>query len=188
MRAFATLVAAFCMIGFAPPAQAIGMQFCDDIKDDHARMACLQEHISHLEQTIVVLAGRLAAVENALQKTIAADASYKLKSVAKGDCLGLGGEKNDQLALVSCDNPNSWTALSGAPIKKPTKTPAPADAGAAAGAVGPATPQAAAGDQPTPGAKTPNPCKGFQQTACAARANSCTWKADKNKCVKKDKQ
>ena len=122
MRAFAALVAAFCMIGFAPPAQAIGMQFCDDIKDDHARMACLQEHISHLEQTIVVLAGRLAAVENALQKTIAADASYKLKSVAKGDCLGLGGEKNDQLALVSCDNPNSWTALSGAPIKKPTKT------------------------------------------------------------------
>jgi hypothetical protein len=120
MRAFAALVAAFCMIGFAPPAQAIGMQFCDDIKDDHARMACLQEHISHLEQTIVVLAGRLAAVENALQKTIAADASYKLKSVAKGDCLGLGGEKNDQLALVSCDNPDSWTALSGAPIKKPT--------------------------------------------------------------------
>src|SRR6478752_2082728 len=170
MRAFATLVAAFCMIGFAPPAQAIGMQFCDDIKDDHARMACLQEHISHLEQTIVVLAGRLAAVENALQKTIAADASYKLKSVAKGDCLGLGGEKNDQLALVSCDNPDSWTALSGAPIKKPTKT------------------QAAAGDQPTPAAKTPNPCKGFQQTACAARADSCTWKADKNKCVKKDKQ
>ena len=188
MRAFAALVAAFCMIGFAPPAQAIGMPFCDDIKDDHARMACLQEHISHLEQTIVVLAGRLAAVENALQKTIAADASYKLKSVAKGDCLGLGGEKNDQLALVSCDNPDSWTALSGAPIKKPTKTPAPADAGAAAGAAGPATPPAAAGDQPTPGATTPNPCKGFQQTACAARADSCTWKADKNKCVKKDKQ
>ena len=67
MRAFAALVAAFCMIGFAPPAQAIGMQFCDDIKDDHARMACLQEHISHLEQTIVVLAGRLAAVDNELK-------------------------------------------------------------------------------------------------------------------------
>ena len=177
------------MIGFAPPAQAIGMQFCDDIKDDHARMACLQEHISHLEDKPSSSSRRrLAAVENALQKTIAADASYKLKSVAKGNCLGLGGEKNDELALVSCDNPDSWTALSGAPIKKPTKTPAPADAGAAAGAVGPATPPAAAGDQPTPGAKTPNPCKGFQQTACAARADSCTWKADKNKCVKKDKQ
>jgi len=187
MRAFAALIVALCTIGFALPAQAIGMQFCDDIKDDQARMACLQQHISHLEETIVALAGRLAAVENALQKTIAADASYKLKSVAKGDCLGLGGEKNDQLALVSCDNPDSWTALSGAPIKKPAKTPAPADAGAAAGAAG-ATPQAAAGDQGTAGGKTPNPCKGFQQTACAARADTCTWKADKNKCAKNDKQ
>ena len=187
MRAFAALIVALWTIGFALPAQAIGMQFCDDIKDDQARMACLQQHISHLEETIVALAGRLAAVENALQKTIAADASYKLKSVAKGDCLGLSGEKNDQLALVSCANPDSWTALSGAPIKKPAKTPAPADAGAAAGAAG-ATPQAAAGDQGTAGGKTPNPCKGFQQTACAARADTCTWKADKNKCVKKDKQ
>ena len=45
MRAFVSLVAAVCMIGFAMPAQAIGMQFCDDIKDDQARMACLQQHI-----------------------------------------------------------------------------------------------------------------------------------------------
>ena len=103
MRVFASLVAALCMIGIATPAHAIGMQFCDDIKDDQASMACLQQHISHLEETIVALRGA-RAVENALQKTIEADASYKLKSVAKGDCLGLGGEKKDELALVSCDN------------------------------------------------------------------------------------
>ena len=94
MRAFVSLVAAVCMIGFAMPAQAIGMQFCDDIKDDQVRMACLQQHITHLEETIVVLGGRVATLENALQKMLAADASYKLKSVAQGKCLGLDGDRS----------------------------------------------------------------------------------------------
>ena len=58
MRVFASLVAALCMIGTAMPAHAIGMQFCDDIKDDQARMACLQLHISHLEESIVALGGK----------------------------------------------------------------------------------------------------------------------------------
>ena len=105
MRAFAALIAALCMIGFTLPAQALGMQFCDDLKDDHARMACLQQHIIHLEQTIVVLAGRLATVENALQKTISTDTSYKLRSTDQGKCLGLGGDKRDETAVVSCDTP-----------------------------------------------------------------------------------
>jgi hypothetical protein len=145
-------------------------------------MACLQQHISHLEETVVVLAGRLAAVETALQNTISATSSYKLKSVAKGDCLGLQGEKNDQLTLVSCDNPDSWTALSGAPIKKPAKVPPPADAAAAA------PPQAAAGNQSTPGTKTPNPCKKLSQAACTAKADICTWSAENSKCGTKGKQ
>ena len=85
MRVIRSLVAALCMIGFAMPAQAIGMQFCDDIKDDQARMACLQQHISHLEETIVVLGRHVATLENALQKMLEADASYKLKSVAQGE-------------------------------------------------------------------------------------------------------
>jgi hypothetical protein len=185
MRVFASLVAALCMIGFAMPAQAIGMQFCDDIKDDQARMACLQQHISHLEETILVLGGRVAALENALQKMLAADASYKLKSVAQGKCIGIDGVKNDELALVSCENPDSWSVMSGAPIKKPAKTVAPAaDAGtnAAGSAAQPTTADAA-----KPGGKGFNPCKNLDQTACTAKADICVWKTDKNKCGKKDK-
>ena len=96
MRVFASLVAALCMIGTAMPAHAIGMQFCDDLKDDQARMACLQQHISHLEETIVALGGKVATLENALQNVLEADASYKLKSVAQGKCLGLGGNNKDE--------------------------------------------------------------------------------------------
>jgi hypothetical protein len=184
MRVFVSLVALLCMIGFAMPAQAIGMQFCDNIKDDQGRMACLQQHISHLEETIAVLGGRVAALENALQKMLAADASYKLKSVAQGKCLGLGGDNKDELTLVSCDNPDSWSVLSGAPIKKPAKTAAPAaDAGTSAGgATAPPTPA----DASKPGGNGPNPCKNLDQAACGAKADTCLWKTEKNKCGRKD--
>ncbi len=185
MRALASLVAAVCTIGFTLPAQALGMQFCDDIKEDQARMACLQEHITHLEQTIVALGGRIATLENALQKAISTDTSYKMKSVAQGKCLGLDGDKNDQLALVSCDTPASWTVMSGAPIKKPAKTPAPAtDSGTSA--EGSATPPPPTADASKPGAKGPNPCKNLDQAACTAKSALCMWKAEKNKCGRKD--
>ncbi len=186
MRKFAAIVAALCMIAFTLPAQAIGMQFCDDIKDDQARMACLQEHISHLEETIVVLGGRIASLENALQKTISTDTSYKLKSVAQGKCLGLGGDKQDAPVLVSCDNPDSWTVMSGAPIKKPEKTPAPPADSATNGTGSPPPPASA--DASKPGPNTPNPCKSLDQTACTARSATCAWKTDKNKCGRKDTQ
>jgi hypothetical protein len=181
MRVFASLVAALCMIGTAMPAHAIGMQFCDDIKDDQARMACLQQHISHLEETIVVLGGRVASLENALQKMLEADASYKLKSVAQGKCLGLGGDNKDELTLVTCDNPDSWTVLKGAPIKKPAKVVAPAaDAGTnSAGATSAPT------DASTPASTGSNPCKNLDQAACTAKADSCEWRADKNRCGRK---
>jgi hypothetical protein len=180
MRAFASLVAALCLIGSALPAQAVGMQFCDDIKDDHARMACLQDHISHLEETIVALGGRIAALENALQTMISTDTSYKLKSVAEGKCLGLGGDNKDQLILVSCDAPDSWSVLSGAPIKKPAKTAPPAeDSGTSSASV------ATSPDVSKPVGKGTNPCKNLDQDACAAKSDMCTWKADKNKCGRK---
>ncbi len=183
MRAFVSLVAAVCMIGFAMPAQAIGMQFCDDIKDDQARMACLQQHITHLEETIVVLGGRVATLENALQKMLAADASYKLKSVAQGKCLGLDGDKNDELALVSCEGPDSWSVMSGAPIKKPAKVAAPAqDAGTSSAG---STPPPTSADASKPGGKGFNPCTNLDQAACTAKADICVWKTEKNKCGKK---
>ncbi len=190
MRAFAALIAALCMIGFTLPAQALGMQFCDDLKDDHARMACLQQHIIHLEQTIVVLAGRLATVENALQMTISTDTSYKLRSTDQGKCLGLGGDKRDETAVVSCDSPDSWTVMTGGADQEAGQDPRAAYRlwGCGAGASGAATPQAAAGDQPSPRGKGTNPCKGLDQAACTAKADSCAWKAEKNKCGLKDKQ
>jgi hypothetical protein len=183
MRVFASLVAALCVIGFTIPAQAIGMQFCDDIKDDQARMACLQQHITHLEETIVVLGGRVAALENALQKMLAADASYKLKSVAQGKCLGLGGDNKDVLTLVTCDNPDSWSVMSGAPIKKPAKTAAPAADAGTNSADSAAQPTA---DASKPGGKGANPCKNLDPAACAAKADTCVWRTEKNKCGRKD--
>jgi hypothetical protein len=178
MRAYAAIIAALSMIGFAMPAQAVGMQFCDDIKDDQARMACLQEHILHLEQTILALGGRVAALENALQKMLASDVSYKLKSAGQDNkCLGLDGDKSAP-ALVSCDNPDAWSLMGGAPLKKPAKSVTPADEAAASG-IGATQP-----DKPT--AKGGNPCKNLDQDACAAKADTCAWKADKNRCARKD--
>jgi hypothetical protein len=175
MRVFAALIAVLSMIGFAMPAQALGMQFCDDIKDDQARMACLQQHISHLEETILALGGRVAALENALQKMLPADANYKLKSVSLGRCLGA---KNDEVAMVSCDNPDAWSVMSGAPVKKLPKTPAPADEQATSAAGSAATADTSH--------QVSNPCKNLDQDACAAKADTCAWKADKNKCGRKD--
>jgi hypothetical protein len=181
MRVFASLVAALCMIGTTMPAHAIGMQFCDDIKDAQARMACLQQHISHLEETIVALGGKVATLENALQNVLEADASYKLKSVAQGKCLGLGGDNKDELTLVTCDTPDSWSVLKGAPIKKPAKTAAPA---AEAGTNAAAT-TAAPTDTSTPASNGSNPCKNLDQAACTAKTDSCEWRADKNRCGRK---
>jgi len=180
MRAFVSLVGALCMVGFTIPAHAIGMQYCNDIKDDQGRMACLQDHITHLEQALVALGGRIAALENAMQKTISTDTSYKLRSLAQGKCLGLDGDKNDELALVSCDTPDSWSVLTGAPIKKPAKVAAPAQD---AGTGSPPTPASA--DASKPGGKGFNPCKTLDQAACAAKADICEWKTEKNKCGKK---
>ena len=180
MRVFAGLVAALCLIGSVLPAEAVGMQFCDTIKDDQARMACLQEHISHLEETIVALGGRIATLETALQKMISTDTSYKLKSVALGKCLGLGGDSKDEPTLVSCDTPDSWSVLSGTPIKKPAKTVAPPeDAGTSSESAG------TSADTSKPGGTGTNPCKNLDQDACAAKTDMCAWKADKNKCGRK---
>lgn len=176
MRVFASLVIVLGTLGVALPARAAGLQFCDDITDGQERMACLQQHISHLEQTIVVLGGRIAALENALQNTLAADGSYKLKSVGQDNkCLGLDADKTN-VAIVSCDTPDSWSVMSGAPIKKPAKVATPAaESGTGIGATQPDKPAAKAG----------NPCKNLDQPACAAKADLCAWKDDKNKCARK---
>ena len=171
MRAFAATLAALCTLGFAVPAQALGLAFCDDIKEDQARMACLQEHISHLEETIVALSGRIATLENALDKKLGAEVTYKLQG-AGGKCLGVSGDPPAP-SLVDCDSQDSWRMLAGAPVKKPEK-PAPPPS---------PTPQAPAAAGPS--AKASNPCKGLDQAGCAAKPDLCVWKADKNKCGRK---
>ncbi len=175
MRVFARLAFVFGMIAFAVPARAAGLPFCDDIKDDQERMACLQQHISHLEQTIMVLGGRIAALENELQKTLSSDWTYKLKSAGQdGKCLGLDADKAN-VALVPCDNPDSWAVTGVAPVKKPAKTATPS----AESATGIGATQAS-----KPDAKG-NPCKDLDQPACSAKADVCQWKEDKTKCVRK---
>ncbi|HZP09852.1 hypothetical protein [Methyloceanibacter sp.] len=176
MRVFASLALVLGMIGFALPAWAAGLQFCDDIKDDQERMACLQQHISHLEQTIIVLGGRIAALENALQSTLASNWTYKLKSAAQdGKCLGLDASKAD-VALVPCDSPDSWSVISVTPIKKPAKTATPAaESGTGIGATQPSNPDA----------KGATPCRNLDQPACAAKADVCQWNEAKKKCARK---
>jgi hypothetical protein len=180
MRAFAAIVAALCTFAFAMPVQAFGLAFCDDIKDDQSRMACLQEHISHLEQTIVALSGRIATLENALDHKLGADVTYKFQS-AGGQCLSLAGNPPSP-SLTDCDSLDTWKMLAGAPIKKPAKPappPAPTTKSQSAPA-GDAAPVAA--DQ---AAKPANPCRGLDQVGCAAKPDLCAWKPDKNKCGRK---
>lgn len=184
MRAFGAMILALCTAGFPMQAHALGMKFCDDIKDDQSRMACLQQHISQLEETIVALGGQVAALEHELGEKLGTGITYKLRSVAQGKCLGLTGDK--QPALVACDNPDSWILLAGAPIKKPEKpaSPAAAPAPSAANSQTPAAAVLAPAAPPKPA----NPCKDLDQPSCTAKSASCEWKPDKTKCARKASQ
>jgi hypothetical protein len=185
MRAFRAIVVAFCMMGFPMRAHAIGMKFCDDIKDDQSRMACLQEHISHLEETIIALGGQVAALEIELKQKLSAEATFKLRSVAQGKCLGSAGE-NQPPILVACDKPDSWTLLAGVQIKKPEKPSTP-KSNPAPNSANSGTPPAVAPALP-PESKPSNPCRGLDQLGCTAKSASCEWKLDKNKCAQKHSQ
>jgi hypothetical protein len=180
MRASAAIVAALCTFAFAMPAQAFGLAFCDDIKEDQSRMACLQAHISHLEETIVALSGRIATLENALGHKLGADVTYKFQS-AGGKCLGTAGDPPSP-SLADCDSLDSWKMLAGAPIKKPAK-PAPPPSPTTNFKFAPAGDAApVAADQ---AAKPANPCRGLEQVGCAAKPDLCAWKPDKTKCGRK---
>jgi hypothetical protein len=181
MRASAAIVAALCTFAFAMPAQAFGLAFCDDIKEDQSRMACLQAHISHLEETIVALSGRIATLENALDHKLGADVTYKFQSGLGGKCLVVSGDPPSP-SLADCDSLDSWKMLAGAPIKKPEK-PAPPPAPMTNFKSAPANDAApVAADQ---AAKPANPCRGLDQVGCAAKPDLCAWKPDKTKCGRK---
>jgi hypothetical protein len=123
MRMFGAIVASFCTVAVAMPAHAAALKYCNDIKDDQGRMACLQDHISHLEEAIVSLGGQVAQLGKDLDQKLNANAVYKLQSVAEGMCLGFNGE-NQPPVTVTCDHPDSWKLLIGAqspPVKEPSK-------------------------------------------------------------------
>jgi hypothetical protein len=181
MRALTALFVALCAMGFPIEAHALGLTFCDDIKDDQSRMACLQAHISHLEQTILALGGRIAALENELTEKLSADVTYKLRSAGQGKCLGLAGQATAPV-LVTCDDPASWVLLAGVPIRKP-KPPAPASNPATNPTDAPPPPTETSA--PPTQLKPPNPCKGLDQPSCAAKSESCAWKPDKNRCARR---
>jgi hypothetical protein len=137
MRRLGTIFAVLCAIGVVSPAQAVELKFCDDIKDDpQARMACLQAHISHLEDTILRLDAQVAEMGKELEQKLSANTVYKVQSVAQGKCLGFAGA-NQALAVLTCDHPDSWKLLTGSqsapkpnkPVAKPNDntTPKPDD-------------------------------------------------------------
>jgi hypothetical protein len=116
MRALAAIVTAFLFASAAVPAQAL--EFCDKIKEPDKRMACLQERISHLEESMLALSNQVVDLRNALKQKLDADAVYKLQQVAEVVCLGISGKENT-LDLQSCDHPDSWKLLPGG--QKPGK-------------------------------------------------------------------
>ncbi len=80
MRTIATLVGSICILGNLAPAGAAELKLCDDIKEDQSRMACLQEHIVHLEGDIVRLEGDISQMKIDLEQKLAATPTYKLQA------------------------------------------------------------------------------------------------------------
>lgn len=111
MSRLALILVAFCL--FASPARALGtLQFCDNIANPGERMACLQAHISNLEEILLTLNNRIITLEKALDEKLSADSVYKLQHVGRGACLVVsGGDAGPKLA--SCDEPDSWKLLTG---------------------------------------------------------------------------
>jgi hypothetical protein len=182
MRKFGVTVALLSMMGVAMPAHAAALKYCNDIKDDQGRMACLQDHISHLEEVIVSLDGQVAQLGKDLDQKLSANAVYKLQSVAQGLCLGFAGE-NQPPIVFTCDHPDSWKLLAGAQTKnKPDKPAEPASNPLPSSLNSATPPPAALTSTSEPKSTAPNPCRGLDQVACAAKPAECEWMADKNTC------
>jgi len=114
MSKFETLIiASLCALAAATPARAVDeLPDCDAIKDTANRIACLQAHIAHLEQTLLSLNSQFVDLKHDLKAKLAADEVYKLQYVGKGTCLGF--TDNDKPPMFgSCDRPDSWKLVRG---------------------------------------------------------------------------
>lgn len=127
MRGSLAILALLATTGLVLPVDAAELKFCPGIKDEPARDACFQEHITHLEDDILRLAGDVTALNKALAQKLSASDVYKLQAMTQGKCLGFSG--NDQtLSMQSCDHPDSWKLMTGAQslVKADNKKAAPA--------------------------------------------------------------
>jgi hypothetical protein len=96
------------------------LKFCDNIAAPVERMACLQAHISNLEERLLTLSNSIVTLEKLLDGKLDAAAVYKLQHAGKGACLVAPEDKKEgDLALGSCNRPDSWKLISGA--QKPDK-------------------------------------------------------------------
>jgi hypothetical protein len=117
MRVLAATVIAFTLAGTAAlPAEAL--EFCDKIKEPDKRMACLQERISSLEETLLALSNQVVDLRNGLRQKLDAASVYKVQHVGQVSCLGFS-EKDKAVDMQSCDHPDSWKLLPGS--QKPGK-------------------------------------------------------------------
>jgi hypothetical protein len=129
MRAFATIILmSLCVIAAARPAAALEeLKNCDGIPDAAQRMACMQAHIAHLEETLLSLNTEIVDLKHALKERLAAGDVYKLEYVGRSFCLGFAGD-NQPPTMQSCDQPDSWKLRLGAQRPGSDTKPAAAQA------------------------------------------------------------
>src|SRR6476660_7585252 len=124
------IISLLCAGATATPVCALEeLQDCDAIKDTGNRMACLQAHISHLEQTLLSINTELVDIRHELKVKLASDEVYKLQYVGKGSCLGFA-DNDKPPVFATCDRPDSWKLVRGSQLPgktstAPKETPAP---------------------------------------------------------------
>ncbi len=106
MRMLGTLIISLLCAGATgtPVCALEELQDCDAIKDTGNRMACLQAHISHLEQTLLSISTELVDIRHELKVKLATDEVYKLQYVGKGSCLGFA-DNDKPPVFATCDRP-----------------------------------------------------------------------------------
>jgi len=162
MRAFATIILmSLYAIACARPAAAVEeLKSCNGIQDAAQRMACLQAHVSHLEQTLLNLDAEIVDLKHELKTKLAATEEYKLQYVGKGSCLGFSAD-NQPPAMKTCDHPDSWKLVPGSQTPGSDTNPAtgqkPTQAGSAPGpAANPAPADTKSGSASNPAKEHPH--------------------------------
>ena len=167
-RSLAVFALLFTTSLVLPAADAAELKFCPEIKDEPARDACFQEHITHLEDDILRLAGDVTALNKALQQKLSASDVYKLQAMTQGKCLGFSG--GDQtLSMQSCEHPDSWKLMNGSqPLAKAENKKAAPASPAPVGQITPSAPAPANNNTGSP----PQAAKKAESSTAPAKSPS----------------